>query len=118
MLVKLERTLEEAIVVEKELPFPEFIRSLRLSIGLMQNKVAEFLCISSNRLKNLERGHFHGMPLEYEIVVLATFYDIKPSILEKKAREFVREKKKTKKTKISPSLSEMSKTKKKKRSLF
>ena len=79
-----------------KLDFVELIRNCRLAIGLQQFRAAEHIRATANRLKNLENGNFHDMPKEYELLGLSRLYDIKLSVLEDKAIEYVKKKNKDK----------------------
>ena len=91
----LENELNRVLDDIDKLNFVELIRNCRLALGLMQCKVAEFIGSTANRIKNLECGFFTEMPNEYEIVGLSRLYDIKYSILEEKALEYIKQRNKT-----------------------
>lgn len=85
-LIILEKAMNPIRAHEKEVDFATLIRDSRDAIGLKQYRAAEFIGISCGRLKNLETGYFRDMPSPDEITSIARLYDLKPNLLEEKAK--------------------------------
>lgn len=77
------------------LSFSEILRESRDRTGLIQYRLARFLDIGINRLKNLETGHFRAMPTWVEIESICKFFDLPRDIIHKKAKEHVEKRKET-----------------------
>ena len=95
----LENELNRVLDDIDKMDFVELIRNCRTALGLMQFKVAQYIGSTANRIKNLECGYFSDMPNEFELIGLARLYDIKYSILEDKALDYVKYKNMSKRKK-------------------
>lgn len=90
-LIVLEDALGPIQERQTDIDFACLIRDSRDAIGMKQYRAAEFIGISCGRLKNLETGYFRDMPTPDEISALARLYDLKPNVLEKKAKSHCEE---------------------------
>ena len=97
-LRRLEDELNKVLNNAQRLNFCDLIRNSRLALGLKLQKAAEHIGILPSRLKNLECGNFNVMPSEIVFVGIARLYDMKMSLIEDKAREFLEKKKEALKT--------------------
>ena len=86
-----EKVLEKVHKKIDALSFCDLIRKSRDALGIKQYRAAEFVGVSQQRIKNLETGFFRGMPSTPELHALGVLYDIKFSILKKKAVQHVHE---------------------------
>jgi len=84
-LIVLEDALGPIQETQKEQDFAELIRNARDALGIKQYRAAEFIGISTGRLKNLETGYFRDMPAHAELIAIARLYDLNMNLLEKKA---------------------------------
>ncbi len=89
-LIIFEEALKKVHNHMDKLTFSETIRACRDAIGTKQYKTAEFLGISIGKIKNLETGYFREMPPTQVVHGLGALYDIKYSLLHKKAKEHVK----------------------------
>lgn len=86
MFSQFERILKEERAMIEERSFDEILRNLRIRLGLMQYKVAEYAKIDLRRLKTLETGTFRRDLRYEEIERLCAFYGLPEPILKKKGR--------------------------------
>ena len=82
--------IQEVIKKEKNLKFPEFVKELRLSLGITQRAVAEQSKIKGKRLFRIEsHTHFFKIgPSEEELELLAEYYGISLEILTQKLADY------------------------------
>ncbi len=83
--------IKSMIENESNYTFPEFILAIRLCIGTSRKVACADLGITKNRLLSLENGKFSLFPKE--IPSIATYYEIPLSLMARKVKLFLREKK-------------------------
>ena len=99
-LTVLEDAIQPIYEDLEKMDFASLIREARDAIGLKLYRAAEFIGIAPARLKNLETGYFRVMPTDVEIAAIAQLYDIKVSVVKRKAQEHVKQREKVKKIRI------------------
>ena len=99
-LILLEDALGPIHEKQEEADFATLIRDSRDAIGMKQYRAAEFIGIPCGRLKNLETGYFRDMPTQDEIMAISRLYDLKPNMLESKAKSHCEERSVRKKIRV------------------
>lgn len=84
---KLTDLVEEISQDITSMTFSEVLRNARDKVGLRQYKVAEHICMTPSRLKNLEAGYFRGVPQADEIRGLCSFYGLDYEKMLEKAEQ-------------------------------
>ena len=80
--------VKDAIEREKFFYFPEFMKSIRKSLGLTQKAVSEQTKINDKRFFRIESLNFFLEPSDDEIKTLAEYYGVPTELLLKKLKEY------------------------------
>ena len=89
MSVILENTMEKVRNQSQKLGFSQVLRECREAMGIKRYRAAEFLCMSKERLRNLEIAFFRVKPRDSELKAIAKFYGLSYDMLDKKAEESI-----------------------------
>jgi len=98
---KLDEMMEELRDRLPDMSFSQIVREARDSLGLMQYRTAEHLCMGLGRLKNLETGYFRVMPSAAEIRDICEFFGLPQDLMITKAEEHVAARAKDRKVRTS-----------------
>lgn len=81
--------LEDVIARHAEFDFPEFLNTLRRSLGIQRRYLCQNTSLLESRMFYLEKGRFKRMPDDYELVTLAEYYGVDPKIMKRKCEVFL-----------------------------
>ena len=89
MSVILENKMEKVRNQSQKLGFSQVIRECREAMGIKRYRAAEFLCMSKERLRNLEIAFFRVKPRDSELKAMSALYGLSYDMLDKKAEESI-----------------------------
>lgn len=95
-----DKILDQAKHDTKKESFSGIIRECRDRIGIKQYRMAEFLGITLNRLRNLESGYYRAMPKDEEIKAFADILEFDYEILRERAQEHVEKRRRDRKVRV------------------
>lgn len=95
-----DKILDEVREETREGSFSDMIRECRDRIGIKQYRMAEFVGISLNRLRNLESAYYRAMPKDEEIKAFADILELDFELLRQRAEEHVEKRQRDRKVRI------------------
>lgn len=78
----------ECITKDISLNFPDFLKNVRMKIGLSKLSLSNFLNIASPTYSDFEDPTYFVKPNQKQLKKIADFYDINFDLLKKKCDEF------------------------------